>query len=408
MVDRYLIIADDFTGANDTGVQLRRRGIQTEVLFAGRPIGSGEASVVIDTESRTVLPDTAEKIVRRALEGVDFSPFKYVIKKIDSSIRGNIVAETKAVLDYFKPEIIVCAPALPVLGRTTAHGIQTLNGTRILDTEIAVDPINPVADDNLVNILTEISGEKVILKTEDDVHSKGFSLENGKAFVCDAESNGDLDRIVAASIRTGKKVLYIGTAGMAESIMDIERPVLPSFGVVASVSSVTNRQMQYCGRNGTVLVQIPIGKILTGEVRGEELRDAALASIKKGNDTILLTDTAYDRASLQNSLAAFKKLGLGAIEAGERVRTIMGTLALDILEQVRVSGVFLSGGDTALGLMKQLDADGAEIISEAIAGIPLTRVRGGKFPGLKLATKAGAYGNEDAVSLVMRKLKETV
>lgn len=35
MEDRYLIIADDFTGANDTGVQLKRRGYPTEVLFAG-------------------------------------------------------------------------------------------------------------------------------------------------------------------------------------------------------------------------------------------------------------------------------------------------------------------------------------------------------------------------------------
>ena len=26
-IERYLIVADDFTGANDTGVQLARRGI---------------------------------------------------------------------------------------------------------------------------------------------------------------------------------------------------------------------------------------------------------------------------------------------------------------------------------------------------------------------------------------------
>jgi len=32
-LNRYLIIADDFTGANDTGVQLKRRGINTNVVF---------------------------------------------------------------------------------------------------------------------------------------------------------------------------------------------------------------------------------------------------------------------------------------------------------------------------------------------------------------------------------------
>ena len=49
MEERYLIIADDFTGANDTGVQLKRRGYPTEVLFAGKPVDS-QKSIVIDTE----------------------------------------------------------------------------------------------------------------------------------------------------------------------------------------------------------------------------------------------------------------------------------------------------------------------------------------------------------------------
>ena len=45
MEERYLIIADDFTGANDTGVQLKRRGYPTEVLFAGKPVGIGIGTV---------------------------------------------------------------------------------------------------------------------------------------------------------------------------------------------------------------------------------------------------------------------------------------------------------------------------------------------------------------------------
>ena len=70
MEERYLIIADDFTGSNDTGVQLRRRGFPTEVLFCGKPMGA-DRSIVIDTESRTVHPDHAYEIVSHALEDVD-------------------------------------------------------------------------------------------------------------------------------------------------------------------------------------------------------------------------------------------------------------------------------------------------------------------------------------------------
>ena len=70
----------NFTGANDTGVQLRRRGFPTEVLFCGKPMGA-DRSIVIDTESRTVHPDHAYEIVSHALEDVDFDSFRYVIKK---------------------------------------------------------------------------------------------------------------------------------------------------------------------------------------------------------------------------------------------------------------------------------------------------------------------------------------
>ena len=111
MEERYLIIADDFTGANDTGVQLRRRGFPTEVPFCGKPMGA-DRSIVIDTESRTVHPDHAYEIVSHALEDVDFDSFRYVIKKVDSTMRGNIAAEIKAVDEHFKPELMIFAPAL--------------------------------------------------------------------------------------------------------------------------------------------------------------------------------------------------------------------------------------------------------------------------------------------------------
>ena len=45
-------------------------------------------------------------------------------------------------------------------------------------------------------------------------------------------------------------MLYIGTAGLADNLMELERPSLPAMGVVASVSTVTNRQMKYCEEAG--------------------------------------------------------------------------------------------------------------------------------------------------------------
>ena len=52
-MEQYLIVADDFTGANDTGVQLRRRGMPVSVVFSGALV-TGDDSSVIDTESRAL------------------------------------------------------------------------------------------------------------------------------------------------------------------------------------------------------------------------------------------------------------------------------------------------------------------------------------------------------------------
>ena len=87
---------------------------------------------------------------------------------------------------------------------------------------------------------------------------------------------------------------------------------------------------------------------------------------------------------------------LNLVETGDKVRSIVGRLAMEILEQVKVSGVFLTGGDTALGMLMNIEADGSQILSEIRVGIPLVQVKGGKYEGMKLVTKAGAFGADDA------------
>ena len=98
-----------------------------------------------------------------------------------------------------------------------------------------------------------------------DVRSRDLSFDEGRIYACDAETNDDLKKILVAAGQTGKKVLYIGTAGLADNLMQLERPSLPAFGVVASVSTVTNRQMKYCEKKGIRMVQIPMHRILSGE-----------------------------------------------------------------------------------------------------------------------------------------------
>nr|WP_243116384.1 putative sulfate exporter family transporter [Fonticella tunisiensis] len=79
---------------------------------------------------------------------------------------------------------------------------------------------------------------------------------------------------------------------------------------------------------------------------------------------------------------------------------------MEIVSKVKVSGLFLTGGDTAIGVIKNLGSGGSKILSELLPGIPLMSLKGGNWDGLKAVTKAGAFGKEDSIDYCIKRLKE--
>ena len=154
------------------------------------------------------------------------------------------------------------------------------------------------------------------------------------------------------------------------------------------------------------LVQVPVHKILSGEETTAPYIDAVVESLQAGRDTILLSSSTYDRSELALSSEAGAKLGMETAQVSEYVQTMMGEMAKAVFARARVSGAFITGGDTAMGVLAALRADGSAILSEIAVGLPMMRLVGGEMDGLKTVTKAGAFGKEDAILFALRKLKE--
>ena len=95
-MNRCFIVADDFTGSNDTGVQLTRRGFRTMVTLNPAGVKDDGLSYVLDTESRNIPGAEARAKVAGLLAGLDLSGFDCVIKKVDSTLRGNIAEEIRS------------------------------------------------------------------------------------------------------------------------------------------------------------------------------------------------------------------------------------------------------------------------------------------------------------------------
>ena len=416
----YLVIADDFTGANDTGVQIRRRGIAVKVVFRGADVKFGRAGVtfskadvagrgswVLDTESRFLSGADAFQKILSETEKIPFAEFSCVFKKVDSTLRGNIGGETKALAQSYKPELIVFAPALPDLGRTTINRIHCLNGIPLCKTELAGDPKTPVKNDNIQKIMAgAFPKERVTHVALDVLRGGSFTLNEGRVFSFDAETNGDLQTIVRIILASGKRVLWVGSAGLADNLLAVETDMAPALAVVASLSSVTRRQLRFAEKQGISLVKVPLYAILENKIVPEDFVVKAATLLKEKKDVILLSSSAYSKNEFLKTEESARRAGLSSGEMGNYMQDIMGQIAMLVLDSAEISGLFLSGGDTAISCFEKAGASGSEIITEIATGIPLMRLIGGKHDSLRVVTKAGAFGKEDAIFYSLRKLRE--
>ena len=264
-MNRYCIVADDFTGSNDTGVQLSRRGLRTRVVLRSSGIGQDDISYVLDTESRNIPGEEAGALTAKLLEGVDLSAFDCVIKKVDSTLRGNIPEEIAEVDRAYGSDLVIFMPALPGLGRTTENSIHKLNGVRIGLTELARDPRKPVLQDNIAEILRLAFSEPVGQLHLEQIRSGRIDLSGARLWACDAVTDGDMQLVIAAARRHGRHILWVGTAAIADNLLEDEAPQRPALAVIASVSDVARQQIRHAEEKGLRVLQLDIPALLRGE-----------------------------------------------------------------------------------------------------------------------------------------------
>lgn len=128
MGDRIAIIADDLTGASDSGVQFARKGLRTAVLFDSSRLAADIQqvdTVALDTDSRALTADQARSRAEQAARRLSSAGVAHFYKKVDSTLRGNPGAEVDGVMNAVAFDLAVVAPAFPRLGRTTVGGAIT-------------------------------------------------------------------------------------------------------------------------------------------------------------------------------------------------------------------------------------------------------------------------------------------
>lgn len=448
------VIADDLTGANDTGVQMARQGLATSVLLELKTGGGKREAVVFDTDSRSLPPLEAYQKVKDVClflgrGGEASSPVIY--KKFDSTLRGNIGSELDAVYETLQPDFIVIAPSFPRAGRTLTGGMMYVNGRPLHETEMAYDPKHPATESAFSAILERQSRYPYALislellrgeRTRLDERIAGYRRSGIPYLVFDAEREEDLS-LIASLFPEGPgrpKVVWAGSAGLAGALtaqmmrsmneasdqagVALEEPVRKEakpinnavyydqncvIVVVGSVNPWSRRQLTELVKEENVYaITVDSDKLLFPGSSGMELdrvRDLAINVIsREGKHVALYTSGDPDEVERVRKLGMDS--GLNATEVGERISAELGRLAAEIITECGIRHMVLTGGDTAKQVCRHLRDVEITLIDEVENGVPLGRTPGES--GRYIITKAGAFGSDQVLVRSVNALQKGV
>jgi acetyltransferase len=362
---RILVLADDLTGAMDAAGPFASRGLTTRVVV--QPAGldpsvlAGVRVVSVNTASRHLPAARAAEQVLAACAALQASRFELVIKKVDSTLRGNVVAETLAALQGCARPRALVATAFPAQGRTVHAGVVHVHGRPLAQTAFARDALSPA----LAAPLPEAFA--------------GQPVE-----VLDGHADTELDAAAAQGLAQAARCLLVGSAGLTGALARalgepggaVSEPHCRGrvLYVVGSRAEAAREQCQTLVRAGAVVLDAP-----AGHWHGTP---------PPGGDLVLLATTA-DPARPDDAQAV----------AGRLARA-----ALALAGSPDVGAVVATGGDTALALLSAAGVASVEVGGELMPGIAFARLPlagGARW----LVTKAGGFGDGDALAAIGRRLR---
>ena len=117
---------------------------------------------------------------------------------------------------------------------------------------------------------------------------------------------------------------------------------------------------------------------------------------------VIYPDPLYSEAPMAEKILSRYELNFR--ELGLAIRNFLGELVMRILDKTSTRNLILTGGDTAIGVCEKLGLHQLTIIEELLPGIPLSVGRLNTYGEVNIVTKAGGFGEEDALYVLFKKL----
>ncbi len=400
---KLLVIADDLTGALDSGVQLASKGDRVLVSLDcedGLRHAPEADVIVIDSESRHDAQDVAYQKVSCLVEQALAMGVSHIYKKTDSGLRGNVGAELSAVMDASGAEHLNFVPAYPKQQRTTEDGVHYVAGVPLAQSIFSVDPVNPVTCSDVCELIHQQS-DVAAMRWQQGASPRGV-------VVFDCATDDDMRRIAGMLQASDPDAPMAGCAGLLEMLPPCSQgngrtasaaPLDPRLVVVSgSVNAVTSSQLDESERRGAHRVHLPIRQILSqGWTREEACAFVETTLREAAQCPVVLIDTLGTQLTKEE------------IADGGAARTISDAAGLcaALVAQACDRTVMVVGGDALVGFVHEVDASLLEPVDELFPGIVVARYEGSRGSGT-LITKSGAFGNVGLFHEIHEALQEKV
>ena len=413
---KLLILADDFTGALDTGVKCADAGISTQVVVASDynfDLIDGHIDVVVmDLQSRHMPPEDAYKTVYKISKQAKEKGIPHILKKTDSGLRGNIGSELTALYDAYEEPVLPFIPALPVMGRVTVDGVHFSDGVPISQTVFGKDPFSPVKYSSVSDIIKDQSQVPTHVIAKDK-----FVQDQQGILVFDCETDENILTIAKKLYDHGKLSIMAGCSGIGSvlpQVLGLQGTKNQTFEktdrfivICGSVNPITTAQVINAENNGFLHIPISIEEKMdanywltdSGKIRANEIYQSTISNPK-------VVISSFDANDSKVTLEHGEKLGLSPKQIGQRIADSMGQLLkllIDLNDQSKVT-YLVTGGDTLLGFMGAIDKKELDMVTEILPGSVLSKfVYDQKV--LQVISKSGGFGQEDLFTKIAEKLR---
>lgn len=406
---KLLIVADDFTGALDTGIQFAKQGIETQIftneLSEHTIIASNTQVLVVNSDTRHLSGEEAGRVTGDIVSWAMRREIPTIYKKTDSALRGNIGSELEAALRKSGQDTLYFIPALPEMNRVTISGTHYIDGIPLEYSMFGNDPFEPVRSSYIPQIIREQSKIPVhCYKVSEPVPE---SKPDKQIFVFDIQTREDMYNRVKELKEKKRLTLLAGCAGFAAFLPKAlglegrksEKPVKTQglFIACGSLNPITREQVEYAEGQGYVRIRLTPEQKLMPSYYDKAVGRSFLHDLYAvcAESSRVIVDT-FDEETGENTIEYADRHGISRDKIRFSITACHGKILRYLAERGLPYTMLITGGDTLMGFMKEMGCGQLHPVCEIARGAVLSNL---KWKGMTIPviSKSGGFGDREVM-----------